>query len=167
MKARKGKQAEKSLSREILLTLAGYVKTQFLVFTIVTASVFFILTALGVRYALLLAVTTGALSAVPVFGMTVAAVLTALVAVFDGARFLSGPHPVFEGVIILIIYFLMNQLIDFILAPYLMGRITRINPLLVLFTVIIGTWVFGIMGAVFSVPALLTVRTILKHYEKG
>ena len=166
MKAIKKKLTETNLTAEIVTVLAGYVKTQFLVYASVTGIVWIVLAALGVRYAVLLAFVTGALSTVPLIGMTIAAGIAGVVAVFDGARFLAGLNPIFEGIAILLIFFLINQLIDFFLAPYLLGKAAKIHPLLILCAVVIGTWVFGIPGAVLAVPVLLVTKTILKHYRK-
>jgi predicted PurR-regulated permease PerM len=166
MESPEPKTLEISLAGKIAGTLVNYVKTQFLVFPVVTIVTWIILNLLGIKYSLLLAFVTGSLSIVPLVGMSAAALITGTVAVFDGVRFLNGFHPVFEGIVIIIIYIILNQLIDFFLTPYLIGKTSKVNPLLILLTVIIGTWLFGIVGAVLSVPVLLVVMTILKHYSE-
>lgn len=81
------KKHRKKLADQIVETLKVYAKTQLLVFAVITAVTWIILTLLGVRYALILAFVTGAFSAVPFFGITIAAVLAAAVAIGDGVRF--------------------------------------------------------------------------------
>jgi predicted PurR-regulated permease PerM len=160
------KVSGRNLATEIALTLTHYLKTQFLVILIVTIITWIILSILGVQYSLLLAFITGSLSIVPFAGMITAALITGIVAIFDDIRFLNNIHPVFEGLIILIIYIILNQIIDFFIAPYLLGKISKIHPLLVLLFVIIGTWIFGIVGTILTVPLLLVIRTIFNHYSE-
>lgn len=167
MKTSQAEHSEKTLAGEIADTLKHYVRTQFLLFILMTAVFWTVLSLLRVQYAPLLAVLTGALSEVPVFGITVAAAIAAGFAIFDGSRFLNGLPPVFEGVVVLLIYFLLNLLRDYILTPYLIGKSVSVHPLVILLSVIIGTWLFGIAGAVLAVPALLVARTVIRHFEAG
>lgn len=157
---------EKTLAGKIRQTLIQYAKTQFLVVIVVTVVSWIVLSLLNIKYALLLAFITGSLSTIPFIGMTTAALLSGMVAVFDGIRFPSDIHPIFEGVTILIIYLIMNQLIDLFLAPYVMGKMTDIRPVFIILSVIIGTWMFGIAGTLLAAPVLLVARTILKYYTK-
>jgi len=157
---------EKTLAGKIRQTLIQYAKTQLLVVIVVTFVSWIILSLLNIKYALLLAFITGSLSTIPFIGMTTAALLTGMVAVFDGVHFPSDIHPIFEGVTILIIYLIMNQLIDLFLAPYVMGKMTDIRPVFIILSVIVGTWIFGIAGTLLAVPVLLVARTILKYFTK-
>jgi predicted PurR-regulated permease PerM len=155
-----------SLFESIVKTLTNYLKTQFLLVAVITLFYWIILSLLGIKYALLLSIITGLLSTIPLFGMTVAALITATIAVFDGIRFLDNFHPIFAGILILIIYFILNQLIDIFLAPYIMGKFIKVNPFLVILSILVGTWIFGIIGAVLTIPILLVVRTIFNHYSQ-
>jgi len=153
----------KSLPQKIKETLENFLKTQFLIIIVVTIISWSILTFLGVKHALLLAGLTGSLSIIPYIGMIVSAVLTGIVAVVDGVRFLPEVHPVYEGVMIIFIYIILNQLIDFFLAPYITGKYTNIKPLFIFLSVLAGTLLFGIVGAMLAVPTLLIIKTILNH----
>lgn len=161
MKSYKMKKQETNLSKSIKKTLVNYAKTQFLIVIVVTSISWIILSLLGFRHAILLAGITGSLSTIPFIGMTIAAVIVGLTAIFDGLNFLNGFHPIFEGMMMLIIYFVLNQLTDFLLAPYLMGKMTKVHPFLIILFVIVGTWIFGIFGAILAIPVLLVIKTIL------
>lgn len=152
-----------NLSKKIVDTLVNYVKTQVLLIVLVTVSSWLLLTFLGIRYAPLLAFITGSLSIIPVLGITTAAIIVAIVAIFDGVRFLPNFPEFIEGIAVLTMYGLVNISIDYFLSPYLTGKITKIHPVLLLLAVIVGTAVFGILGALFAVPVVLVVKVIIDH----
>lgn len=156
----------KSLLSEILFTLVRYGKSQLLLVILITAISWAVLSLLGVRFALLLAVMTGALAVVPFFGMPLTTLIVSLVAIFDGTIFLQNVSPIFEGVVLFVVYGLLNIVIDYVLSPYLTGKITNIHPIILIISVIVATTLFGLLGAVFVVPGLLVVKTILDHYRK-
>jgi len=154
-----------SLSKKIVDALASYVRTQLLLTALIAIISWVLLSLLNVRYALLLSIFTGALSAAPIFGMLISSVIVALVAIFDSTRFLPSVPKVVEGLAILFMFGLFNFLIDYFLSPYLIGKTTKINPFLLLIVVIIGTAAFGIIGALLAVPVMVVIKTIIDHYN--
>ncbi len=161
------KHVKKSLSQKIMDVLVTYAKTQLLLIAVVTLVSLMILSKLGVQFALLLALMTGAASVIPILGMLTAGIIVSLVAIFDASRFLPAIPGVFEGLVILVIYALMNAAIDYFLSPYLIGKSTKVNPLLLLVLVLIGTSVFGMWGALLTIPATLVVKTVGEHYGES
>jgi predicted PurR-regulated permease PerM len=157
---------QRTLANQVADTLIVYVKTQFVVVLSVTVLSWIILSWLGVAYAGLLACMTGALSTIPMLGMIVAAILTALVATLDNMRFLPNVAEILEGIVIVGVYIVFNFIIDWILAPYLTGKMVKVHPFLILLVVILGSATLGVVGAFLAVPALLVVKTILEYSEK-
>lgn len=153
------------LFQKIVDTLVVYIRTQCVVMVAVSAVTWIILVMLGVRFALLLAITTGALAAVPVLGMITSAVIAAVVATFDDLRFLPGAPEAVEGIVVIVAYVLLNMLVDLFLTPYLTGKMIRIHPALIFFSVLIGSVAFGIPGALFAVPVLLIGKTVWEHFN--
>ena len=49
-----------------------------------------------------------------------------------------------------------------VLAPKIIGDTTGLHPVVVLLALIIGGGVFGVMGMVFSIPAVAVARILLK-----
>jgi predicted PurR-regulated permease PerM len=166
IKKNKTVSPQKNLSRKIADTLILYAKTQLLLVVLVTVTSWIILSLLGVQYYQLLAILTGVVSVIPVLGITISAVIVAIVATFDSTRFLPSLPVLLEGFAILVIYGILNITIDYILSPYLTGKITKVHPLLLVVAVVLGSIVFGIPGALFAVPVVLVVKTILDHYNK-
>ena len=159
------KYLKKSLPRKITDILVTYAKTQLLLIAVVTLVSWMILSTLGVQFALLLALMTGAASVIPILGMLAAGIIVSVVAIFDASRFLPALPGVFEGIVILVIYAFMNATIDYFLSPYLIGKSTKVNPFLLLVLVLIGTSVFGMWGAFLTIPAALVIKTVGEHYE--
>ncbi len=143
--------------------LVRYITSQLILTAVVILLSWIILSLLGVAYPLLLEVLAGTLSVVPFFGLMSAAVIAALVAIFDAGRFLPLLHPAFEGLAILIVFFFLNQLTDFVLSPLLVGSIVRINPFLLIASVLVATLVFGPLGAILATPVLIVIKTVLEE----
>lgn len=159
--------SKKSLADIIGGVLMTYIKTQLILTIVVTIAVWFILSRLGVQFALLLAIMTGAASVVPMLGMFTAGIITSLVSIFDATRFLPTLPSISEGIVVALIYILLNVVIDYFLSPYLIGRSSKINPFVLLVFVLIGSSLFGIWGALFTTPLVLVIKTILEHYDIG
>lgn len=156
---------KKSLSGIIRTVLVSYARTQLLLTFIVTVVVWIILSCLGVQFALLLSIMTGAASAIPIAGMLTAGIITSLVAIFDTSAFLPALPSVWEGIAIGCIYIILNMLIDYFLSPYLVGRSVKINPFILLVFVLIGSSLFGIWGALLTTPVLLVLKSVLEYYD--
>lgn len=163
----KDKKIYPTLTGEIKVVLMNYLKTQFALMLIVTALVWGALYLIGVKYAVILAFGTGALSTVPIFGMIIASVVTCLVAIFDKVTFLPNTPSFVEGLVILLVFFVLNIFVDYLLAPHFLGITNKINPVILIFVVFLGTILFGIAGAFLVVPALLVIRTIWKYLRAG
>lgn len=161
----KNKTVPLALGEKIKKVLANYVITQFILMIIVSLLVWGILALLNIKYAMVLGVFTGVLSIIPNYGMVISSFLIALVAIFDKVVFLSGMPPFVEGVAVIIILIALNKLVDLLLAPLFLGKTNKINPLLLILVVISGTILFGVPGAILSVPLLLVVKTILEHFN--
>lgn len=156
----------KALPEKIASVLVGYIKTQMVLMLAVTIVSWLALTIIGVQFPLLLAVMTGSLSVVPILGMTVAGIIVSAVAVFDSVRFLQDTSVLFEGLVVVVVYGILNFVIDYFLSPYLIGRSSGVHPVVLLVFVVLGTFVFGMWGAFLTVPVILTVKTISRHYAE-
>lgn len=153
------------LPQKISGILISYAKTQLVLMTIVTLLTWFVLSRIGVQFSFLLSLMTGSASVVPVLGLTVSAVIAALVTMVDSIRFLPGTSVIVEGIVVVIWYGVLNVIVDYILAPYLIGRSTGIHPVILLTLVLLGTWSFGLPGALLTVPMVLVARAVLEYHR--
>ena len=110
---------------------------------------------LGVPLAIPLGVLVFLGSFIPVIGALISgavAVLLALVAL--------GPV---QALIMIGIVLLVQQLESHILQPLIMGKAVSLHPLAVIFAVAGGSMIFGAAGALFAVPVLAVVNSVVRY----
>jgi predicted PurR-regulated permease PerM len=56
--------------------------------------------------------------------------------------------------------------LDYALTPYLMGQGVELPPLAIIFGVLAGEQIGGILGMFLSIPALATLRILYVRYRK-
>jgi predicted PurR-regulated permease PerM len=109
---------------------------------------------LGIPHAVLLALMTGLLETIPMAGPYAAAVIAGLVAL----RYANGIGPILAYAA----YATALRLsIDQLLAPIVLGTAARLHPVFVIFCLLAGGTLFGIVGVILAVPAALVLRTTL------
>ena len=64
--------------------------------------------------------------------------------------------------VVAITYFLVRQFQDYFINPFVMGKITNLHPLVVLFAVLAGGHIWGTLGLILAVPIAATIRIFLE-----
>ena len=116
-----------------------------------------VLGLLGTPYALLLSVLAGVFELVPAAGPLTAGVTIVAVAAFGG-------YPHLGWVVVFLIAY--RLFLDYVLQPYLMGQGVELPTLAILFGVLAGEQVGGVLGMFLSIPALATLRILYVQYRK-
>jgi predicted PurR-regulated permease PerM len=130
----------------VLLALASFT----------THSIF--LAASGAPYAVLLAGVAALGEFIPVVGPAAGGLIIVLVTA------LSGYNHVFLYVIFWALYRLVQ---DYVLSPYLMSKGVQLNPMLVLFGVLAGEQIAGVLGMFLSVPTLAILRVLFVRLRRA
>jgi len=107
----------------------------------------------GVQFPLALAIMSGFFEIVPILGPVISAIVAALVAVMDS--------PV-KALLIVLVFAMIQQVEGNVLVPKIMEKVSGISPIIILIALLIGTNLFGILGAVAAVPVLMIGSIILK-----
>lgn len=154
-----------TLGQEIGKVLGNYLMTQFILMLLVGFGAWGLLSLLKVGYGILLAIITGALSGVPGFGMTISAIIIAVVAVLDKSSMWPGSSAWLEALIVLVVFFIFNKIIDLVVAPIFLGKTVKINPLVIILLIAVGTVTLGIAGAILAVPIYLVIKTVANHFN--
>jgi predicted PurR-regulated permease PerM len=141
------------LAEPVLDRIGGYVRGQLLVSICVGSILAIGLTALGVRYALLIGALAAVLNVVPWLGSFIAAVLGVIAALNESLALAGGTVLLFWGT---------NVFEGKVLVPYLVGRATGLHPLSVLIALLAGAHLGGLIGALVSVPLLAAVWQIVR-----
>jgi predicted PurR-regulated permease PerM len=109
---------------------------------------------LGYTHALALGVLAGVLEFIPIAGW-----VTALIAIAT-AGMLTHAHWIWMVALL----GLWRMVMDYGIAPRVMGHELEIHPLLAIFTVMVGGAVGGIVGIYLSVPLVATLRVIWHRF---
>lgn len=149
----------------INVILGNYLRGQLILVVIMTAMTFAVLEILGVRYALILAVMTGFLEIIPYVGPITAAIIA------GGVAFLNGQNrfdldPTYLALIILGSYFVLRHVEDYFVIPQVYNRLTKLHPLVIIFSVLAGGHLFGLLGLVLAVPIAATVKILLEFFTQ-
>ncbi|MDP2350493.1 MAG: AI-2E family transporter [Chloroflexota bacterium] len=143
------------LSTSVTRSFSGFLRTQLimgLAFGLITAVVNVVF---GLPYADVTAVSAGLLHAIPFFGPFVSWVPPVAVAL------LLAPNAVLPVVIVMGIgwFVTMN-----VLQPRLMAGAVGIHPVVVLGSVVVGSKVAGIVGAIFGIPIAAVLSAIFFYW---
>jgi predicted PurR-regulated permease PerM len=153
-----GEQKKRGLKRLIdtlEARLGGWARGQLALMALVGVSNFVGLSLLGVPFALPLAILAGILEIIPYFGPIVAA----LPAVVIGLTI----SPVM-GLAVAALALLIQQAENYIFVPKVMEKSAGVNPIITLLALSIGFRLVGIVGAIISVPAVLTIQVLTRQY---
>ena len=146
--------ALRSLADELHSMLQRYIRAKVILGGLSLLYCLIAMLLLGFPSAMVLGVLAGILEFVPVAGwMTAAAII-----VTAGA--LSHSHWIWMLALLVVWRILM----DYAIAPRVMGHELEIHPLLAIFTVMVGGAVGGIVGIYLSVPLLAALRVIYRKF---
>ncbi|MDP3727260.1 MAG: AI-2E family transporter [bacterium] len=137
--------------------IGQWFRSQVLLGIIIGIFVFIALTLLGIRYALFLAILAMVFELIPVIGP----ILAAVPAVFFA--FLSSP---LLGLVVAVVYTVIQQLESHVLVPLLMRRVVGLNPLIVVVALLVGAKLGGILGMFLAVPLAAVVVEVVADVDK-
>ena len=140
--------------KEIEYKLGGWLRGQFILMCIVGGATYVGLLLLGIKYAAPLALIAGLLEVVPMLGPIISAVPGIIVG--------FSISPV-TGLGVLALYLAIQQLENNIIVPKVMQKTVGFSPLITLLALLIGGKLFGVVGALLSVPLTLIIVIITKH----
>jgi hypothetical protein len=110
----------------------------------------------GGQYALLFGFWAGVTEIIPYIGPWIGAVPPVIAAFFYSPT---------AALVVIIIYFAIQQLESHILAPNIVGSSVGVHPLVVIFVLLAGAQIGGIVGIIASLPLLAMLRHTLQFYK--
>lgn len=140
----------------IELKLWLWLRAHLILNTVVGAMVFVSLYALGVPFAGLMGFVAFLVEIIPTAGPIIAAV--------PGIA-LGLSQSLVKGVIVLMVYILIQQIENHILAPLLLGRTVRLHPIVIIVSLLLGFEIYGIIGALIAVPVALCVSAAVDSFK--
>lgn len=106
------------------------------------------------RYAVLLSITAGILELVPIIGPIIAAIPAVLLAATAGVE---------AVVAALVLYTLVQQVENNLLVPKIQGDAVELHPAAVIFAIIIGGALAGLLGAILALPITAAIRDVVRY----
>ncbi|MBD2776677.1 AI-2E family transporter [Iningainema tapete] len=143
-------------SQTVRLSFQNFFLTQLILSTCMASAMIPTFLWLKVPFGLLFGLTIGFMALVPFGGTVGIATTTLLVALQDfgmGARMLAA------AVII-------QQILENLIAPRILGSFTGLNPVWVLISVLTGARIGGLLGVIVAVPSAVVIKTALSAVRR-
>jgi predicted PurR-regulated permease PerM len=153
--AERASRLERAVDR-IAAAIGNYVGGALAQATIAGVTAFIVMTILGIPFAGPLAVLVGFADLIPLVGATIAAVLVAIVTLF--ADF---PLDTIIWVVWAIVY---QQVENAVIQPQIQRRAVDVNPFVVLMSVLFGSTLFGIIGALLAIPVAASIQIVVAEW---
>ncbi len=142
------------VARHVHVLLGRYLRGQlFLIGLMATVTYLVLAIFFRLPFALPIAVATGVLEVIPLFGPAAAGAVAAIVALAH--------HGVAAMLGVMVAYLMLRQLEDQLVMPVVVGRVVHLHPLVTIFAVLVGASVAGVLGAILAVPAAVAIRAVL------
>lgn len=144
---------------DINTTLGAYLRGQVILVLIMSTASFIVLKLLQVDFALSVAIATGFLELIPLVGPWTAGSIAVLIALFQDSTPFGWSHATL-ALVVGLLYFALRQLEDTFVIPLVIGRIVHLHPLLVIFVIVVGTTLGGVLGLILAVPIAAVVKIV-------
>jgi putative heme transporter len=138
--------------------VGGYVRGQLITSAAIAAFTFVLLTLVGVKNALTIAVFAGVTDVIPFVGGIIAGTPAVLAALTRGVP---------EAVIVLVAFTIYQEIESRLIVPRVYGRVLRLSPVAVMIALLIGGTLLGVVGALLALPAAAAIRMIVKELRVG
>ena len=154
--------SEKRVTIEVLNEITQQIQRYLLVQIFTSALVgvvsWLAFSAIGLENAAIWGIAAGVLNSVPYFGPVIVSGGIAMVAFVQFGTF--GMALWAAGIALFI-----TSIEGFLLTPWLIGRASRINAVVVFTSVIVGGWLWGAWGLLLAVPVVMIIKSICDRVE--
>jgi len=138
-------------------TVGNYVAGALVQATIAGVTAWIMLKILGVPYALPLAVVVFLLDLVPLVGATLGAIIVGVVTLFT-----HFPTVTIVWVVFSIVY---QQVENTVIQPRIQARAVAVHPFVVLVSVLFGSTLFGVLGALLAIPVAAAIQITIHEFQ--
>ncbi len=151
----RGEVAE--IAAKIVPMLRRYLVGLFAIFVFASVVTWlFIAFVLHLPFPVLLGVVTGAFEMIPVIGPAASATLIGLLSLEQHGFWALAAFAVYVT--------LFRLAIDRLLGPVILGSAVSLHPVVVMFAMLSGGLVLGVVGVILAVPVAAAVKIVLEHY---
>lgn len=143
------------LGKELGRIWNAFLRGQMVVFSLAFLFYFFVLTVLGVRYAIGLALLAGLAKFLPYIGPTIVWIILLLVSYFQPYK-PFGMNPLAYTLLVYLVALVFDQILDGLITPRVLANALSVHPAAVLTSVLIFADLIGILGVIIAAPMLAT-----------
>ena len=141
------------LAGEMYQAVGGYVLGKLVAALLAGLTTTIMLMILGVPFAVPMGLIVGILSIMPLIGATIGAIIVVLVTLFTSVS---------DAIIMAIFFTIYQQIENNVIQPVIFNRTVAVSPLLVFISVLLGTAVGGILGALIAIPFTASLQILAK-----
>ena len=142
------------LGRELQRIWNAFLRGQIVVFSLAFIFYFFVLSVLGVRYAIGLALLAGLSKFLPYIGPAIVWITLGLVSYFQSFK-LFGMNPLLYTLLVFAFALVFDQLLDGFITPRIMAQALRVHPAAVLVSALVFADLLGVLGIIIAAPMLI------------
>jgi len=148
------------LLRKINTVLSAYLRGQIMIIISMVAMLYLVFSILGTRFALTISVFSALFEIVPFIGPIAAAFFgTFLITISGGFSHFSFGY--FETILLtLVVYYITRQIQDYFIFPLVFSHTTKLHPLIILFSVLVGEHLYGILGVILAIPVAASIKIV-------
>jgi len=147
-----------TIYRRISSKLGNWMRGQALLAIIIGFASYIVLSILGIKYALALAVLAGILEIIPIIGPILAGITALIVAYFTGSSWIT-------ILLTAVSYLAIQQLENQFLVPKIMGKAVGLSPIIIIIALMIGAKLGGVIGAVLAIPVAAAVSVVVQQWS--
>lgn len=136
-------------------SFSGYIKSVFFSSLIIGTLCFICMSAFGLEYAPLISFIVLITDVIPYFGPFIGAVL--------GSAVLLLVNP-WDALIFLIIILVLQQITSNFINPSIIGKVTGLDSIYVILSIIVMGGLFGIVGMLIGVPIFVIILRIIRKF---
>lgn len=137
----------------------AFLRGQIILFVTSSITYSIVLSILGVHYAIGLAILAGLARFLPYVGPAITWTVFALVSFFQEFQIL-GATPFVYMLIVLVISWVIDAILDNIVSPRIMANALKVHPAAVLVAAILALDLLGILGVIIAAPILATTKLV-------
>ncbi|HMJ92147.1 MAG TPA: AI-2E family transporter [Candidatus Acidoferrum sp.] len=147
-----------SIAHEVQHNLSTFLFTITLINASLGLAVGFAAWIVGLPNPALWGVLAGVLNFIPYFGPITGVVVLTLIG------FVTFDQP-WRAFLPALIYLLLHGIESNVITPMILGRRLTLNPLVIFISLMFWTWMWGIPGALLSIPMLMMLKVLCDHFK--
>jgi predicted PurR-regulated permease PerM len=145
----------KNLFKKIDEVLMGYLKGQLLVSFVVGVLSILGLYILKVRFFLIIGLFAGVMNLIPYLGAIFGAIPAIFIVSFKSLKAILA---------VLILFTIIQQLEGSLISPRIVGDKVGLHPIVIIFSLLAGGELLGIIGMILAVPIAGIIKVIIEHF---